>query len=609
MWFKKILLLFILASLISDLAFPQQTTTKKDSTQLYRKIETYSKQRKSTKLLYTLVFKPVGPDPAKKKKYKKLIVKPYSFFEGKIIRRINIETLDPFGYSIVDTLAAPQSFLAKTGNGLHIKTLPITIRNLLLIRKNQVFDSLLVKESERLVRSKEYLLDVSFYVSSTSINADSVDIFIHAIDTWSLIPKGSASFSSFTAGLTDNNFLGLGHTFQGIYGKDYEKGTHSFSTDYTIPNIKNSYIGVKLHYDMLENVNFNRQLAIDRPFFSPFAKWATGVNIVQQFRFDSLKTANLLLIPQRIRFNLQDYWAGNAMQLYKGNSEYVRTTNLISAVRFLHINYLEKPEESLDSLHRYANENLYLASIGISTRKYVQDRYIFKFGIKEDVPIGKTLSLTGGYQFRNSKVRPYLGTRVSFGDYHSWGYLSTNIEYGTYFAASHPQQGILSAGLIYFTGLTEIGKWKFRQFVKPQISLGMNMSAYDTLTMNDGHGQDGLKTAGLSGTGRLLLVLQTQAYAPWNLIGFRFGPFLNLTFLDMIGDTSNSGNNKLYSQIGIGLLIKNETLVLNAFQISIAFYPVLPGSGFNTIKTNSFRTTDLGFKDFEISKPEIVRFQ
>ena len=609
MWFKKIFILIILASVISDLAFPQKTPAKKDSIQLYKKIEIYSKQRKSTKLLYSLLFKPVESNPAKKKKYKKLIVKPYSVFEGKIIRHINIETLDPFGYSIVDTIAAPKSFLAKSGNDLHIKTLSIVIRNLLLIRKNQAFDSLLVKESERLVRSKEYLLDVSFYVSSTSISSDSVDIFIRAIDTWSLIPQGSASFSSFTAGLTDNNFLGLGHSFQGIYGKDYGKGIHSFSTDYAIPNIKNSYIGIKLHYDRLDNVEYNRQLAIVRPFFSPFAKWAAGVNIVQQFRYDSLETANLLSIPQRIKFNLQSYWAGNAIQLYKGNSEYVRTTNLISAVSFLRISYLEKPEVSFDSLHRYADENLYLASIGISTRKYVQDRYIFKFGILEDVPIGKTLSLTGGFQFRNNTVRPYLGTRVSFGDYHSWGYLSTNVEYGTFFAASHPQQGLLSAGLIYFTGLIEMGKWKFRQFVKPQISLGMNMSSYDTLTMVNGHGQDGLNTVGLSGKGRLLLVIQTQSYAPWNLIGFRFGPFLNLTFLEMIGDTSDSGKNKLYSQIGIGLLIKNENLVLNAFQLSIAFYPVIPGKGLNIFKTNSFRTNDLVFKDFEIGKPEIVRFQ
>ena len=610
MWFKYIPIIVIVITSTSDFAFPQQPIVKKDSTRLYKKIETYSKQRKFTKLMYPLFFKPVATNQAKKKIYKKLIVKPYSAFEGKVIRRIDIVTLDPFGYSIADTIVAPGNFLVKTGNNLHIKSLTITIRNLLLIRKNQLFDSLLVKESERLVRSREYIRDVSFYIKSVSKISDSVDIFIRVLDNWSIIPNGSASASSMTFGLTDQNFLGFGHTFQNEYGRDYTKGVNSFTTTYAIPNFKNSYIGARLHYDMLEHENFNRQIAIDRPFFSPFAKWAAGVSITQQYRLDSIRTSSLIYLPQQIKFNIQDYWAGYAIQLYKGNSEYVRTTNFISAVRFLRLRYLEKPTELLDPQNQYFNENLYLASFGISTRKYVQDKYIFKFGITEDVPIGKALSLTGGFQTNNSKSRPYLGARVSFGNYKSWGYLSSNIEYGTFFEASHLRQGILSAGVIYFTGLTEIGKWKFRQFVKPQVAIGMNLSSYDTLTMNDGHGLDGFNVSGLSGTGRLLLTLQTPAYAPWNFIGFRFGPFLNISVLDMLGDSSSGiGINKLYSQIGLGLLIKNENLVLNAFQISIAFYPSIPGKDHNALKTNSFRTNDLGFKDFEIGKPGIVTFQ
>jgi len=78
----------------------------------------------------------------------------------------------------------------------------------------------------------------------------------------------------------------------------------------------------------------------------------------------------------------------------------------------------------------------------------------------------------------------------------------------------------------------------------------------------------------------------------------------------MLGDSSSgTGISKLYSQIGLGLLIKNENLVLNAFQISIAFYPSIPGKDHNVLKTNSFRTNDLGFRDFEIGKPGIVTFQ
>jgi len=66
---------------------------------------------------------------------------------------------------------------------------------------------------------------------------------------------------------------------------------------------------------------------------------------------------------------------------------------------------------------------------------------------------------------------------------------------------------------------------------------------------------------------------------------------------------------KVYSQIGLGVLIKNEHLVFNAFQISVSFYPVIPGIGYDVFKFNSFRTTDFGFRDFEIGKPAKVIFQ
>ena len=151
--------------------------------------------------------------------------------------------------------------------------------------------------------------------------------------------------------------------------------------------------------------NFNRSLSVDRPFFSPFAKWAAGVYLGQQFREDSIRTENGLFVPQRLKFNMQDYWAGNAMQIFKGNTENNRTTNFISAVRFLRIRYLEKPTELIDPQNMFSNENFYLASIGLSVRKYVQDKYIYKFGLTEDIPIGKVFSLTGGYQVRNNAGR------------------------------------------------------------------------------------------------------------------------------------------------------------------------------------------------------------
>ena len=56
---------------------------------------------------------------------------------------------------------------AKGGKRVHIKSRGITIRNLLLFHKNQPFNSLLVKESERLIRAQKYVHDVSFSVKAT----------------------------------------------------------------------------------------------------------------------------------------------------------------------------------------------------------------------------------------------------------------------------------------------------------------------------------------------------------------------------------------------------------------------------------------------------------
>jgi hypothetical protein len=612
MWFRIVFIFIIASVLTNNFAVAQQNQVRKDSTRLYKNIESYSGRSKFTRFMYQLFFKPVAVGSkkgVKKKVYKKLIQKPYSAFEGKTIRQIDIVTLDPFGYSIADTIAVKRNFLSRTGNKLHLQSQHIAIRNLLLIHRNQLFDSLLVKESERLVRSRGYVRDVSFYVKYSSKNSDSVDIFIRELDNWSIVPAFAASTSRVTVNLTDKNFLGLGHESKNGFTWNHTNGDYAYNVNYFIPNFRNTYINSTFSYKTDEVGNFDRSFAIDRPFFSPFAKWAAGVNFAQQFRKDSIHTDNSLFVPQRIKFNLQDYWAGNAVRIFKGNSEYSRTTNFISAVRYIRIRYLEKPVEIYDTARFYSNEDFYLASFGISTRKYVQDKYIFKYGITEDVPIGKVYSLTGGYQKKNNTGRIYIGARISSGHYYPWGYFSYNCEYGNFFHGSHVEQAALTTSVNYFTGLFEIGKWNFRQFVKPQVTIGLNRFASDSLTINDSYGLDGFNSTSLSGTSRLLLTIQTQSYAPWNFIGFRFGPYLNLSF-GMLGNSETGfKNGKVYSQIGLGVLIKNENLVINTFQISIAFYPLIPGKGQNVFKMNSFRTTDFGFRDFEIGKPATVVFQ
>jgi hypothetical protein len=605
MQWKSAIIFTLVIGITNGFAFAQQESAPKDTTYLYENIETYSERSKFTRFMFRLFFKPAAPGILAGKKQTRLKQAPYSTFEGKIIRHIHIQTLDPFGNSIGDTLSGSLNFFTRTGNSLHVKTRVGTIRNMLLFRENHVFDSLKVKESERLIRSSTYVTDVSFYIQQTIESSDSVDIFIRELDKWSIIPGGSLSSTRMTFKLREENFIGLGHEFQNGIMWNHTTGNYAFQTKYHVPNFHNTFINSTLQYGTDEYGNFIKSFALDRPFFSPLAKWAAGVNISQHLRKDSVWASNFM----QFKYNAQDVWAGSAIRLFKGNSAYSRTTNLISTARIIRIRYLEQPPATVDTLRYYTNENFYLASIGISTRQYTQDKYIFKFGITEDVPVGRVISLTGGYQQKNNFGRYYLKARWSSGNYHSWGYLSSHLEVGTFVYRSSTQQGVIDAGASYFTNMIEMGNWKFRQFIKPRVTFGIKRTDYDQLSINDRYGISGFNSPQLAGNSRLLLTSQTQTYAPWDFIGFHFGPYFTFA-LGMLGDRTNGfRNGKVYSQFGLGLLIKNDNLVMNAFQVSLSFYPIIPDKGNNVFLFNSFQTTDFGFRDFEIGKPAVVVFR
>jgi hypothetical protein len=276
----------------------------------------------------------------------------------------------------------------------------------------------------------------------------------------------------------------------------------------------------------------------------------------------------------------------------------------------LNINYLESPIIAYDPVDFYSSEKLFLSGIGITSRKFIQDKYIFRNGIIEDVPIGKVYGITGGYQYKNHKGRFYFGGQASFGNYYDWGFLSTNFEIGTFFDKSSTSQTTFSFQANYFTHPIELGKWKLRQFIKPQIIIGLNRLNVigDQLTINENYGIQGFNSA-VYGTKKMMLTLQTQAYSPWDLWGFRLNPYFNYSIALLGNDQIGLLDSKAYSKIGIGLIINNDFLVFSSFQLSLSYYPSIPGSGQNIFKTNAFETSDFGFQDFELAKPRTVIFK
>lgn len=540
----------------------------------------------------------------------KKIQKKYETYEGKIIRKILITTLDPFGYSEIDTSRKPKNWAESYGNRIHIKTNRLAIRNLLLIKKNKPFDSLLVKESERIIRTQRFINRVDISPQLIQNSPDSVDISIRVLDSWSIIPKGSLSSSRLSFGLNDRNFLGSGHEFNNKIRNRFSDGKTAYSVFYSIPNIKNTFIKTRISYHVDLDNYYAKSIDVERPFYSPLTKWAGGIYVDQQFRRDTLPDSNLVFAYQNFKYNSMDVWLGRAFRIFKGNTESERTTNLIISGRYLSVKFPESPVFEYDSSDFYSDEKFGILGIGISSRKFIRDRYIFKNGIIEDVPIGKIYGLTTGYQYKNDAGRYYLGARAAFGNFYKWGFLSANFELGSFFEKSESKQTAFSFQANYFTNLLTIGRWKVRQFVKPQVVIGLNRvnAIGDLLTINNNYGLQGFNTASY-GTEKAILTLQTQAYAPWDLWGFRLNPFFNYS-VAMLGNASKGMlENKSYSKIGIGFIVNNDFLVFSSFQISLSYYPSIPGNGINIFKTNSFETTDFGFQDFEFGKPWTVLFK
>lgn len=585
--------------------------TKSDT--VYKKIDEYAQDKKFFKFFHKLMFRKKENVAVVKKKKKSVnpIKKSFDLYQCKIIRNINIETLDPFGYSAENTTDQPSNKLERFGNALHVKSKKWTIRNLLLFKKNDDLDSLKVKESERLIRNQRYIRSVIIKPVPIANCKDSIDVYVRVLDTWSLIPTGAFSNSKANLELTERNIFGLGHEMDLNYIRSFTNNNFAYESKYTIPNFKNTFIKTTVESRTDLNNNTFKSARIDRPFYSTYARWAGGTYYDYKSYSESVLDSNLIATQLNYRVKSYDFWGARAFDIFGNTSEFARGTHLIASAGFTNTTYLDKPSLIFDPLGYYSSSKLGLATIGISSQRFYQDKYLFRFGVVEDVPYGKVFSITGGVENKNRKNRAYFGSRFSYGDYYDFGYLQGNIEFGSFFNNGKTEQTTIKIEANYFTDLFPIGSWKFRQFVKPVLVLGNNRldTPKDRLNLIDVNGIPGFNSSPLVGTKKFLTTFQTQSYNQKTWYGFNFSPFLNYTlgFLDEGNNVFFS--NKMYSQIGIGVLVNNNYLVFSSFQISFSYYPSLPIDGSNIIKTNAFQNSNIEFRDFQIGQPYVVPYQ
>ena len=251
-----------------------------------------------------------------------------------------------------------------------------------------------------------------------------------------------------------------------------------------------------------------------------------------------------------------------------------------------------------------------MGSIGLTSRKFVQDKFLFNYDIVEDIPIGKVYSATFGVQDKNNERRLYLGGRYAWGNYYKWGFFSANIQVGSFFYGDRTDQTTLSLEMLYFTNIRNWGRWRFRHFIKPVLILGDHRLPIITDQLNLVN-ELGIYQSEkqVQGTKKFVLTLQTQSYSPWNVLGFRINPFANLTLGVLSTQAKKFYESQVYGTLGVGVLIYNDYLIFNSFQLSFSFSPNLPGRGYNVFRTNTLQNNDIILPDFQVGKPDIVPYK
>jgi hypothetical protein len=78
-------------------------------------------------------------------------------------------------------------------------------------------------------------------------------------------------------GLKERKNFGIGYQLDYRYTHRSSDGESANNLAYTIPNIKNTFVKTLFKYQNDLDKYYEKSIAVQRPFYSPLAKWAGGI--------------------------------------------------------------------------------------------------------------------------------------------------------------------------------------------------------------------------------------------------------------------------------------------------------------------------------------------
>ncbi len=532
-------------------------------------------------------------------------------FEGRVIRNINFDRIG-FEISLYDSTQKAKKAIVSIGNALHTDTKPKTVQQNLFIKAGDKLNAFKLADNERYLRSLAFIVDARIQIVPIE-GSDSVDLFVVTRDAFSLgfsgypqdVDKGKFRIYD-TNLLGEGQFVQYGGEWDGSYNPKY--GNEFF---YGKTSAFGSLINTSLYYTQVntgkslgdENENaYGIQLA--RPLRSPYMRLAGGGEWSNNW------SKNVASIPDTsfldYRYFLNDFWIGYNIGIKKEGNDRSR---YFAALRWNNQIFQDAPTQVIEGNNPdYNNNFVALSQFTFYNKDFYRTRYVYRFGITEDVQYGSEVSVLLGSVKRLNLVRPYAGIvadKVISNDKGDLIALTLNLS--TYLNDNELQDAAYLANFRFFTRLYSMQHIKIRQFVNFSFTQQFNSKDADPLELGGRYGLNGFNADSLMGTKRFGLQSQTIFFTDWLLLGFRFAGVAYLEMASLADNNQNLFTTTPYFGIGAGVRTRNENLTFGTMEAKFQYFPR------TTEGVDSFRftfSTNLRLRSTGIlvSPPSIVNY-
>lgn len=567
-----------------------------DSLAVYRKIQSFADKRRFTRWLHDAVFVRVPDSVVAVPKADKPKRDPHRRYKGRHIRHVLVYVLDPFGSNAGDTLVYDMSSLERAGNAVHRRTRPRIVKGLLLFKEGDRVDPLRLTETERVLRQYPLVNDASVTVLPVKGSKSEVDIQVIVQDRWSIEGGVSGDQSSAQARVTESNMLGLGQLLEQGFEHDLSRTSPVWLGQHRVYTYGESFVSSTARYRASQERD-EAALSFNRPFFSPLTRWAGSIAGSQTWYKPNVDPLLVFDRPGVVGTSLFDAWAGLSLRSARDSSDATRSSRYVLAGRYSWIDH-QVPALIADTLS-YSDARSALASFQISVRQYATERYLYRFGSTEDVAEGLLLNATVGASWARAGVaRPYTGVSATRAKYTDQGrYYLFTLGFGTFWRNGAMYDARAVATISGFSELFSIGRWKVRQFAQCTYAKAIEPLSHGLLQLN-GDQLIRMDPYGWYGDQKLFLRTEMVAYAPYNVLGFRFAPVLVVAAGTLADEHAALDHSVYRAAFGLGLLVRNERLLSSSFRVSFAIYPGLPPElgdffRYNAVGSLNVRSPDL----------------